>query len=50
VERYEAMSEAVLNSESIPLGHRQTIRRYFESLRPRSAETDEVFERMEIGE
>ncbi len=31
---YEAMSESVLNSESIPLGQRQTIRRYFESIRP----------------
>ncbi|MEX1042273.1 MAG: hypothetical protein WDZ51_16695 [Pirellulaceae bacterium] len=43
-QEYEAMSESVLNSESIPLGHRQTIRRYFESIRPQSAETDEVFE------
>ena len=41
------MSESVLNSESIPLGHRQTIRRYFKSIRPESAETDEVFEQTE---
>lgn len=27
-------TEAVLDSEPIPLGHRQTIRRYFESIRP----------------
>ncbi|MEZ6039066.1 MAG: hypothetical protein R3C20_01075 [Planctomycetaceae bacterium] len=31
---YEAMSESVLESESIPLGHRQTIRKYFEMIRP----------------
>jgi hypothetical protein len=29
-------SEAVLDSEPIPLGHRQTIRRYFESIRPQN--------------
>ena len=29
-------SEAVLESEPIPLGHRQTIRRYFESIRPQN--------------
>lgn len=46
-QEYEAMSESVLNSESIPLGHRQTIRRYFESIRPQSAETDEVFEQIQ---
>ena len=31
-------SEAVLDSEPIPLGHRQTIRRYFESIRPQNEE------------
>jgi hypothetical protein len=31
---YRKMSEAVLDSEPIPLGHRQIIRRYFESIRP----------------
>jgi hypothetical protein len=29
-------SEAVLDSEPIPLGHRQTIRRYFELIRPQN--------------
>jgi hypothetical protein len=41
-DKYEKLSEAVLDSEPIPLGHRQTIRRYFESIRPTQAETDEV--------
>jgi hypothetical protein len=31
---YQKLSEAVLESEPIPLGHRQTIRRYFEAIRP----------------
>ena len=39
---YEALSESVLESESIPLGHRQTIRRYFEMIRPDATETDAV--------
>lgn len=33
-QKYRRMSEAVLDSEPIPLGHRQTIRRYFELIRP----------------
>ncbi len=41
-DKYEAMSESVLESESIPLGQRQTIRRYFEMIRPNSSETDAV--------
>lgn len=32
--QYEALSESALDSESIPLGHRQTIRKYFELIRP----------------
>jgi hypothetical protein len=32
--QYQKRSEAVLESEPIPLGHRQTIRRYFELIRP----------------
>lgn len=32
--KYRKMSDAVLDSEDIPLGHRQTIRRYFEAIRP----------------
>ena len=41
-DKYEALSESVLESESIPLGHRQTIRRYFEMIRPQGNETDAV--------
>lgn len=42
VEKYEQLSESVLESEPIPLGHRQTIRRYFELIRPQDGETDAV--------
>lgn len=42
--KYEALSESALESESIPLGHRQTIRKYFELIRPTSAEADKVKE------
>jgi hypothetical protein len=41
-DKYRKISEAVLDSEPIPLGHRQTIRRYFEAIRPSEAETDAV--------
>jgi hypothetical protein len=34
-------TEAALNNEPIPLGHRQTIRRYFELIRPSGEEVDE---------
>ncbi len=37
-EKFRKMSEAVLQSEPLPLGHRQTIRRYFESIRPQNAD------------
>lgn len=40
--KYKKISEEVLDSEPIPLGHRQTIRKYFESIRPNDAETDAV--------
>jgi hypothetical protein len=33
-QQYQKLSEAVLESEPIPLGQRQIIRRYFESIRP----------------
>ena len=33
-DKYKKMSEEVLDSEPIPLGHRQTIRKYFELIRP----------------
>jgi hypothetical protein len=46
-ESYEALSESVLESESIPLGHRQTIRRYFEMIRPTVRETDQVDQKTE---
>jgi len=35
-QQYQKLSEAVLDSEPIPLGQRQVIRRYFESIRPSS--------------
>jgi 3-oxoacyl-[acyl-carrier protein] reductase len=35
-------SAGVLDNEPIPLGQRQTIRRYFESIRPDQSETDQV--------
>ena len=41
-DKYEALNESVLESESIPLGHRQTIRRYFEMIRPNAGEIDAV--------
>ena len=38
--KYARMTEAALNSEPIPLGHRQTIRRYFELIRPQGDEAE----------
>jgi hypothetical protein len=43
IDKYEQISESVLDSEPIPLGHRETIRRYFEMIRPQDSETDTVF-------
>lgn len=43
IDKYEQISESVLDSEPIPLGHRQTIRRYFEMIRPQGDQTDAVF-------
>ena len=37
-QKYKKMSDAVLENEQIPLGHRQTIRKYFESIRPQQSE------------
>lgn len=37
-QKYRKLSESVLDSEQIPLGHRQTIRRYFELIRPDHAD------------
>ena len=39
---YQKMAEAVLDSEPIPLGHRQTIRTYFELIRPGPGEAKAV--------
>ena len=38
--KFRRESEAVLDSEPIPLGHRQTIRRYFEMIRPDQTEAE----------
>ncbi|MDR0522650.1 MAG: hypothetical protein LBH00_12485 [Planctomycetaceae bacterium] len=38
-QQYRKTAETVLESEPIPLGQRQTIRRYFEAIRPASPET-----------
>lgn len=43
-QKYRKMSDAVLDSEPIPLGHRQTIRRYFELIRPRNSDMNETKE------
>jgi len=40
--KYQKIAESVLDNEPIPLGHRQTIRKYFESIRPNDAAVDEV--------
>jgi hypothetical protein len=39
-QKYRRMTEAALDSEPIPLGQRQTIRRYFELIRPQEDEAD----------
>lgn len=44
-QQYEQMSQAVLDGEPIPLGHRQTIRNYFELIRPGVDELAEEDER-----
>lgn len=35
---YQKLSDAVLDAEQMPLGHRETIRRYFELIRPRDTD------------
>jgi hypothetical protein len=45
--RFRKESEAVLDSEPIPFGHRQTIRRYFELIRPDNETMDAVRRAME---
>ena len=44
---YEQLSENVLSSEPIPLGHRQTIRKYFELIRPKNNQVDEVKQKLD---
>jgi hypothetical protein len=33
-QKFRSEAEAVLDSEPLPLGHRETVRQYFESIRP----------------
>lgn len=40
-QKYRRASEAALDSEPLPLGHRETIRRYFELIRPQASSADE---------
>ncbi len=47
LQKYEQLSESVLENEPIPLGHRQTIRRYFEMIRPQNNEVDTVNQKLE---
>ena len=49
-EKYEQLTESVLESESIPLGQRHTIRRYFEMIRPQAGEADAIDERLDTAE
>jgi hypothetical protein len=49
-EKYEQLTESVLESESIPLGQRQTIRRYFEMIRPQAGGADLIDERLDTAE
>lgn len=39
-QKYSKMAESVLDSEPIPLGHRETIRKYFELIRPQNGESE----------
>ena len=45
--KYQEINDSVLDNEPIPLGHRQTIRKYFELIRPQEGETDKVNEAVE---
>jgi hypothetical protein len=40
-QKFRKESEAVLDAEPIPLGHRQTVKKYFELIRPSNADTAE---------
>jgi hypothetical protein len=37
-QKYQKLSEAVLEGEAIPLGQRQMIRKYFELIRPQNGD------------
>lgn len=39
-EKFQREAEAVLNSEPLPMGHRETVRKYFESIRPNNEEAN----------
>lgn len=41
-QKYRKISETVLDSEEIPLGHRQMIRKYFELIRPENGDADSL--------
>lgn len=41
-QKFRKETEAVLESEPLPLGHRQTIRTYFESIRPQGDEASDA--------
>lgn len=38
--KFQKEAEAVLNSEPLPMGHRETVRKYFESIRPNNEEAN----------
>lgn len=40
--KFQREAEAVLNSEPLPMGHRETVRKYFESIRPNNEEAANV--------
>src|SRR5262249_55576601 len=40
-QKFRKESEAVLDGEPIPLGHRQTVKKYFELIRPSNADAAE---------
>lgn len=42
--KYRKQMEEVLDSEPLPLGHRETVRKYFESIRPTNAEAEAIAE------
>ncbi len=37
-QKFKNQAEAVLDTEPLPLGHRETVRQYFENIRPKNAE------------